>query len=75
MSSVTNHDVKALEYWIKRQLASNDEVMQVSEFIHGLYLEDINNPRYALMLESARDQAMLPMLDSVVGCRLRELAT
>ena len=74
IESVTNHDVKALEYWIKRQLASNDEVMQVSEFIHfACTSEDINNLAHALMLESARDQAMLPMLDSVVG-RLRELA-
>ena len=74
IESVTNHDVKALEYWIKRQLASNDEVMQVSEFIHfACTSEDINNLAHALMLESARDQAMLPMLDNVVG-RLRELA-
>ena len=74
IESETNHDVKALEYWIKRQLASNEEVMQVSEFIHfACTSEDINNLAHALMLESARDQAMLPMLDSVVG-RLRELA-
>ena len=74
IESETNHDVKALEYWIKRQLASNEEVMQVSEFIHfACTSEDINNRAHALMLESARDQAMLPMLDSVVG-RLRELA-
>ena len=74
IESVTNHDVKALEYWIKKKLANNDEVMQVSEFIHfACTSEDINNLSHALMLKSARDQAMLPMLDSVVG-RLRVLA-
>ena len=74
IESVTNHDVKALEYWIKRKLANNDEVMQVSEFIHfACTSEDINNLSHALMLKSARDHAMLPMLDSLV-VRLRVLA-
>jgi adenylosuccinate lyase len=74
IEAVTNHDVKALEYWIKKQLANNAEVMRVSEFIHfACTSEDINNLSHALMLKSARDETMLPMLDKVLA-RLRELA-
>ena len=72
--AVTNHDVKALEYWIKKRLADNDEVMRVSEFIHfACTSEDINNIAHALMLKSACEQTLLPALDKVVA-RLRELA-
>jgi adenylosuccinate lyase len=74
IESVTNHDVKALEYWIKKQLANNAEVMRASEFIHfACTSEDINNLSHALMLKAARDETMLPMLDKVVA-RLRDLA-
>jgi adenylosuccinate lyase len=74
IEAVTNHDVKALEYWIKKQLANNAEVMRVSEFIHfACTSEDINNLSHALMLKSARDETMLPMFDKVLT-RLRELA-
>jgi adenylosuccinate lyase len=74
IEAVTNHDVKALEYWIRQQLANNAEVMRVAEFIHfACTSEDINNLAHALMLKAARDDTMLPMLDSVVA-RLRELA-
>ena len=74
IESVTNHDVKALEYWIKKKLADNAEVMRVSEFIHfACTSEDINNLAHALMLKDARDETMLPMLDRVVA-RLRDLA-
>ena len=74
IEAVTNHDVKALEYWIKKQLANNVEVMRVSEFIHfACTSEDINNLAHALMLKTARDETMLPMLDRVVA-RLRDLA-
>ena len=74
IEAVTNHDVKALEYWIKKQLANNDEVMRVAEFIHfACTSEDINNLSHALMLAAARDEAMLPMLDKVQA-RLRALA-
>ena len=74
IEAVTNHDVKALEYWIKKQLAKNAEVMRVSEFIHfACTSEDINNLSHALMLKSARDETMLPMLDKVLA-RLKELA-
>ena len=74
IEAVTNHDVKALEYWIKKQLADNAEVMKVGEFIHfACTSEDINNLSHALMLKAARDEVMLPMLDKVAA-RLRELA-
>ena len=74
IEAVTNHDVKALEYWIKKQLADNAEVMQVSEFIHfACTSEDINNLAHGLMLKAARDETMLPMLDKLLA-RLRALA-
>ncbi len=74
IEAVTNHDVKALEYWIKRKLADNVEVMQVSEFIHfACTSEDINNLSHALMLQTASKETMLPALDRVTA-RLRDLA-
>ena len=72
--AVTNHDVKALEYWIKKNTKSNAEVTKVSEFIHfACTSEDINNLSHALMCQGAREQAMLPMLDKVIA-KLVELA-
>jgi adenylosuccinate lyase len=72
--AVTNHDVKALEYWIKKNTKGNAEVLKVSEFIHfACTSEDINNLSHALMCQGAREQAMLPMLDKLIE-RLRELA-
>jgi adenylosuccinate lyase len=51
----TNHDVKAMEYWLKERLSDNAEVMGVAEFIHfGCTSEDINNLSHALMLKDAR---------------------
>ncbi|HJW26051.1 MAG TPA: adenylosuccinate lyase [Rhodocyclaceae bacterium] len=74
IEAVTNHDVKALEYWIKKKLAANAEVMRVSEFIHfACTSEDINNLSHALMCKHARDEAMLPVLDQVIA-KLKELA-
>ena len=74
IEATTNHDVKALEYWIKKQLADNAEVMRVAEFIHfACTSEDINNLSHALMLKAARDEVMLPMFDQVIA-HLRELA-
>ena len=74
IEAVTNHDVKALEYWIKDRTKANAEVVKVSEFIHfACTSEDINNLSHALMCQGAREQAMLPMLDRLVE-RLRELA-
>ncbi len=71
---ITNHDVKALEYWLKKRLGHNLEVMQVSEFIHfACTSEDINNAAHALMLRHGRDVVLLPVLDAVIA-RFRELA-
>jgi adenylosuccinate lyase len=61
-----NHDVKAIEYFLRDKLAGNREVMKVAEFIHfGCTSEDINNLAHALMLKRARDAVMLPALDHV----------
>jgi adenylosuccinate lyase len=70
----TNHDVKAVEYWLKDRFKANPEVTRIGEFIHfACTSEDINNVAHALMLREARDQVLLPALDKVID-RLRELA-
>ena len=70
----TNHDVKALEYWMKEHFDGNPEIRATSEFIHfACTSEDINNLSHALMLKSARDEVMLPMLDKLIA-RFTELA-
>jgi adenylosuccinate lyase len=74
IEAVTNHDVKALEYWIKKRFADNGEVMRVAEFIHfACTSEDINNIAHALMLRAAREETLLPLLDQLLA-RLRNLA-
>ncbi len=63
----TNHDVKAVEYFIKEKIAGNEELEAVSEFIHfACTSEDINNLAYALMLREARTQAVLPAMDELI---------
>ncbi len=70
----TNHDVKAIEYWLKERFATHAEVAAAAEFIHfACTSEDINNLAYALMLGDARDKVMLPAIDEVCA-RLRSLA-
>lgn len=70
----TNHDVKALEYWLKEKFFGNPEVKKASEFIHfACTSEDINNLSHGLMLKAARDTVMVPFLDKLIG-RLGELA-
>ncbi len=70
----TNHDVKALEYWLRDCLADNAEVMACVEFIHfGCTSEDINNLSHGLMLTQARSQSLLPALDTLIQ-RLKQLA-
>ncbi|WP_293765585.1 adenylosuccinate lyase [uncultured Aquitalea sp.] len=64
----TNHDVKAIEYWLKERLSGNPEVMAASEFIHfACTSEDINNLSHALMLKTARNTVILPALEEVIG--------
>ena len=63
----TNHDVKAIEYFLKERLAGNAEIAKVAEFIHfACTSEDINNLCHALMLKAARDDVMLPALDRII---------
>jgi adenylosuccinate lyase len=67
IETTTNHDVKAVEYYLKEQVADNAELNAVSEFIHfACTSEDINNLSHALMLKSGRDQILLPMLIEVL---------
>ena len=74
IEATTNHDVKAMEYWLKQRLGHNAEVMKVSEFIHfACTSEDINNTSHALMLHEGRDAVLLPALDAVIA-RFRALA-
>jgi len=64
---VTNHDVKAVEYWLKEKVADDAELARAAEFIHfACTSEDINNTSHALMLTRARNEVVVP--------RLRELA-
>jgi len=63
----TNHDVKAVEYFLKEKIAGNDELEAISEFFHfACTSEDINNLAYALMLREARSQSLLPMIDDLI---------
>ena len=61
IEKTTNHDVKAVEYWLKKTLANDKDVHAVSEFIHfGCTSEDINNLSYALMLKDGVNNVILP---------------
>jgi adenylosuccinate lyase len=67
IESKTNHDVKAIEYFLKEKLAGNTEIVKVAEFIHfACTSEDINNLCHGLMLKRARDSVMLPALDGII---------
>ena len=66
IEKTTNHDVKAVEYWIKNALISQDEIQAVSEFIHfGCTSEDINNLSYALMLKEGINNVVVPEIQKV----------
>jgi adenylosuccinate lyase len=70
----TNHDVKAIEYWLKEKLSDNAEIAGVTRFVHfACTSEDINNLCHALMLRDARAQVMLPAVDALIE-RLTALA-
>jgi adenylosuccinate lyase len=63
----TNHDVKAIEYWLRERLAADPALAGASAFIHfACTSEDVNNLAYALMIRGGRDAALLPALDRVV---------
>jgi len=74
IEKTTNHDVKAVEYWIKAKFEGQAELLAASEFVHfACTSEDINNTSHALQLKAGRDQVLLPALDAIVG-KLREMA-
>ncbi|MFZ6732903.1 adenylosuccinate lyase [Undibacterium sp. Ji42W] len=74
IEAVTNHDVKAVEYWLKEQVKDVPELVVASEFIHfACTSEDINNTSHGMMLKTARNDVMLPFLRKLIA-RLTELA-
>jgi adenylosuccinate lyase len=74
IESRTNHDVKAVEYWLVERFASNAEVTKAAGFIHfACTSEDINNLSHALMLRDSRAQSLLPSLDGLID-KFRSLA-
>lgn len=65
--ATTNHDVKAVEYFIKEKFQSHDELKKAAEFVHfACTSEDINNMSHALMLKNARETVLLPALDRII---------
>jgi adenylosuccinate lyase len=74
IEATTNHDVKAIEYFIREKLGSGAESQVLSEFIHfGCTSEDINNLSYALMLRSARDEVLQPQMRELTA-KLRSMS-
>lgn len=68
IESVTNHDVKAVEYWMKEKVAGHAELEKASEFIHfACTSEDINNTSHGLMLKGARQEVILPKLKELLA--------
>lgn len=63
----TNHDVKAVEYFIKQRIVDNSQLNAASEFVHfGCTSEDINNTSHALMLKECRDQLLIPTIQQII---------
>jgi adenylosuccinate lyase len=74
IEATTNHDVKAVEYWLRERFAKNAEVSAAAEYIHfACTSEDINNLAHARMLKGGRDRVLLPAIDRLVE-RLGALA-
>src|SRR5215831_15539453 len=68
IEQATNHDVKAIEYWLKERFAGAPEIARASQFIHfACTSEDINNLAYSLMLAGARTEVLLPAIDALIG--------
>jgi adenylosuccinate lyase len=67
IEKTTNHDVKAVEYWLKARFKGHADLEAAAEFVHfACTSEDINNTSHALMLKAAREQVLLPALDGVI---------
>ncbi len=74
IESTTNHDVKAVEYFLKEKIVDNEEINKVSEFIHfACTSEDINNLSYALMIKGGRDNVLLPEVEQTINT-IKDLA-
>jgi len=74
IEAVTNHDVKAVEYWLKEKVKDVPELVAASEFIHfACTSEDINNTSHGMMLKAARDGVLLPSLQAVIA-KLTDIA-
>ena len=74
IEKTTNHDVKAVEYWIKSRFEARPELQRANEFVHfACTSEDINNTSHALQLRSGRDTVVLPALDKLL-VKLRDMA-
>jgi len=74
IEKITNHDVKAVEYWIKSKFEGRPELVAAQEFVHfGCTSEDINNTSHALQLKTGRDLVLLPKLDDIIE-KLRQMA-
>ncbi|RCW65628.1 adenylosuccinate lyase [Pseudorhodoferax soli] len=74
IEKTTNHDVKAVEYWIKSKFEARPELLAAAEFVHfACTSEDINNTSHALQLKAARATVLLPALDAILA-KLREMA-
>ncbi|QCI17659.1 adenylosuccinate lyase [Buchnera aphidicola (Acyrthosiphon lactucae)] len=68
IEKVTNHDVKSLEYFLKKKISKCKNLLLISEFVHfGCTSEDINNISYALMIKDARDQIILPLWEQIIS--------
>jgi adenylosuccinate lyase len=68
IEATTNHDVKAVEYWLRERFAGNPEVSAAAEFIHfACTSEDVNNLAHALMLKGGRDAVLLPAIDAIAA--------
>ncbi len=74
IEKTTNHDVKAVEYWIKSKFEARPELLAASEFVHfACTSEDINNTSHALQIQAAREKVVLPAIDGLIAT-LREMA-
>jgi adenylosuccinate lyase len=74
IEKTTNHDVKAVEYWIKAKFKGHAALEAAAEYVHfACTSEDINNTAHALQLQAAREQVLLPGLDALID-KLREMA-
>ena len=74
IEKTTNHDVKAVEYWIKSKFEARPELLAASEFVHfACTSEDINNTSHALQIQAAREKVVLPAIDGLIAT-LRDMA-